>query len=99
MGENNNIIEEQVEMNINEDELREVIDEQFSKVHNKAMILGFRVSCKSILEKIVAFEKSPSKKSNNDHKRLIKDIKNFCEVSLSRKINIDTETESNEENV
>ena len=94
MNEEQNVINEQVEIDM-DDELREVIDEQFSKVHNKAMVLGFKVGCKSILEKIIAFERSPGKRSNNDHKRSIKDIKNFCEVSLSRKINIDTETEEN----
>ena len=92
MNEEQNIINEQVEIDM-DDELREVIDEQFSKVHNKAMVLGFKVCCKSILEKIIAFERSPGKRSNNDHKRLIKDIKNFCEVSLSRKIDIDTNAE------
>lgn len=94
MNEEQNVINEQVEVDV-DDELREVIEDKFSDVHNQAMILGFKVCCKSILEKIIAFERSPGKRSNNDHKRLIKDIKNFCEVSLSRKINIDTETEEN----
>lgn len=93
MGEEQNVIEEQVEVDLENDELREVIEDKFSDVHNKAMILGFKVCCKTILEKIVSFERSPSKKSNNDHKRLIKDIKNLCETSLSRKMSIDAEVE------
>ena len=98
MSEEQNMIEEQVEMNVDNSELREVIENKFSDVHNKAMILGFRVCCKSILEKIIAFERSPSKKSNNDHKRLIKDIKTLCEIGISRKMNIDGEITTDAEN-
>jgi hypothetical protein len=33
----------------------------------------------------------------NDYKRLIKDIKNFCAIGVSRNINADGETETIEE--
>lgn len=79
------------------DELKEAIEETLSKIRRQSMLIGFQVSCQTILDKIVAFEKRPGSKSNNDHKRLIKDIKQFCEISLSRKVNTDGETEPIEE--
>lgn len=76
------------------DELKDAIEETLSKIRRQAMLLGFRVSCQTVLDKITAFERKPGSKSNNDHKRLIKDIKNFVEQGLSRKVNTDGETES-----
>ena len=61
------------------------------------MILGFRVACSTIRDKINAFERTPGSKSNNDHKRLIKDIKKFVEQGLARKMNENGEIEAPEE--
>jgi hypothetical protein len=85
--------EEMKTMENSDDELREAVEEQLSKVHRQAMLLGFQVAIKSVLDKITAFERTPGTKSNNDHKRLIKDIKRFCEQGLSRKVRADGETE------
>ena len=79
------------------DELKDAIEETLSKIRRQSMLLGFQVSCQSILDKIIAFERKPGSKSNNDHKRLIKDIKQFVEQGLSRKVNTNGETESIEE--
>ena len=79
---------------ITEDELQNVVEEQLAKVRNQSMLLGAKVSCKVILDKISAFERSEGKKTNNDHKRLIKDIKSFCQTGLSRKVNLDGATET-----
>lgn len=80
-----------------EDELKGTIEETLSKLRRQSMLLGGQSVCKIILDKILVFERKPGSKSNNDHKRLIKDIKNFCEIGLSRKVNIDGETEPIEE--
>lgn len=79
------------------DELKEAIEETLSKIRRQSMLLGAQVICQTILDKIVAFERKPGSKSNNDHKRLIKDIKQFAEIGLSRKVNTDGETEPIEE--
>lgn len=79
------------------DELKDAIEETLSKIRRQSMLLGFQVSCQSILDKIAAFERKPGSKSNNDHKRLIKDIKQFVEQGLSRKVNTNGETETIEE--
>ena len=85
-------VESPPEPNTN-DELKEAIEVQLSKIRSQSMILGFRVSCQTILDKITAFERTPGNKSNNDHKRLIKDIKKFCEIGLARKMNENGEIE------
>ena len=75
------------------DDLKDAIEEQLSKIRSQSMILGFRVACSTIRDKINAFERSPGNKSNNDHKRLIKDIKKFVEQGLARKMNENGEIE------
>ena len=97
MEEEKNPIEEQETLTMNDDELKNAIEEQLSKVRRQSMILGFRVSCQTILDKINTFERSPGSKSNNDHKRLIKDIKKFVEQGLARKMNENGEIEVPEE--
>lgn len=81
------------------DELKSAIENQLSKIRRQSMLLGFQVAAQSVLDEIVAFERAPGNKSNNDHKRLIKALKKFCEQGLSRKVNIDGETEPVEETV
>lgn len=105
MEENKNIneVEEAVEevdgSSMSNDELKGAIEDTLSKIRTQSMILGFRVSCQTILDKITTFERTPGTKSNNDHKRLIKDIKKFCEQGLERKMNENGEIEVPEQTV
>ena len=94
MNEKINNIEEQENNTITTEELKNAVEETLSKVRRQSMLLGAQAICQTILNKIVEFEKIPGSKSNNDHKRLIKDIKHFCEIGLSRRVNADGETES-----
>lgn len=96
MNEENMNIEVENEVNPN-DELKGAIEETLSKIRRQSMLLGAQTMCRTILDKIISFERTPGKKSNNDHKRLIKDIRRFCEVGLSHKVNADGETEIIEE--
>ena len=75
------------------DELREAVEETLSKIRTQNMLLGAQAVCKMVLDKIYAFESSYGKKSTNDYKRCIKEVKRFCEVGLSRKVNTDGTTE------
>lgn len=97
MSEEIKTAEEQENNPLNNDELKIAIEAQLSRIRQQNMVLGFRVSCQTVLDKITAFEKSSGSKSNNDHKRLIKDIKKFCEQGLARKMNADGEIEVPEE--
>lgn len=93
MAEEIKAVEEQNKTPLDNDELKTAIEEQLSKIRRQSMLLGCQVICRTVLDKIVAFEKTPGNKSNNDHKRLIKDIRKFVETGLSRKVNTDGETE------
>jgi hypothetical protein len=96
------LFEDNVESNVESEEkdgLKDAIEETLSKIRRQSMLLGAQVMLQTVLDKITVFERKPGSKSNNDHKRLIKDIKNFCEIGLSRKVNADGETEPKEETV
>ena len=79
------------------DPLKEAIEEQLRKVQRQNLLIGAQTICKVVLEKIYTAEAVPGKRTMNDYKRLIKDIKKFCEVGISRKVNADGETEPVEE--
>ena len=80
-----------------EDAFKEAVEEQLKKVHRQGMLIGAQTIFRVTLEKIVAFKSKPGKPTMNDYKRLIKDIQQFCETGLSRKVNADGETEPVEE--
>ena len=100
LNEQTTSVEEEVtttEEDNTEDKLREVFNAQFKKLQTQSMLLGAQTMCKVVLDKIVVAESKPGKRTMNDYKRLIKDIKNFCTTGLSRKVNADGETEPVEE--
>ena len=81
------------------DELKEAIEAQLSKIRRQSMLLGSQVILKTVLDKIVMAMNKPGKRSLNDYKRLVKDLENFCKTGLSRKVTADGETEPIEESV
>ena len=94
--EENNTIEQQEEA-VQKDELKSAIEKTMDNIRTQSMLLGAQAMCQTILGKIYAFESSNGKKSANDYKRCIKDVKKFCEVGLSRKVNADGTTEEIEQ--
>ena len=85
------------DQNNEEDPLKEVINEQLRKIQRQNLLLGAQTICHTVLEKILKAENQPGKRTMNDYRRLIKDLKKFCETGLSRKVNADGETEPIEE--
>ena len=81
------------EQNSEEDPLKEAINEQLKKIQRQNLLLGAQTICHTVLEKILKAEMQPGKRTMNDYRRLIKDLKKFCETGLSRKVNTDGETE------
>ena len=75
------------------DPLKAAIESQLRKVQRQNLLLGAQTILHTVLEKIVKAENQPGKRTMNDYRRLIKDLKHFCEVGLSRKVNLDGETE------
>ena len=79
-------------------EFKDLVYERMRKIHNEGMIVGFQTACHAALEKIYSFERGAGKKSTNDYKRCVKDLKKFFETGISRKVNAGTaEEESNVE--
>lgn len=98
MEELNNTIEEQEqEQNpLDGEELKEAIMNRMQSIYNDGMIVGFKTACHTALNKIYSFEASCGKKSANDYKRCIKDLKKFFEVGIARKANSDATYEKEE---
>ena len=85
------------EQSTEEDPLKEAINEQLKKIQRQNLLLGAQTICHTVLEKILKAENQPGKRTMNDYRRLVKDLKKFCETGLSRKVNTDGETEPIEE--
>lgn len=77
------------------EELKEAMNEQFTKIQNQAMVLGIRVASKMVLDKIAVAMSKPGKRSLNDYKRLIKEIEDFCNVAMTQKSKEEEESVSN----
>ena len=80
------------------DELKNAIDEQMRNLRRQSMLIGAQTACRVILEKLYAHHSKPGKKTYRDYERLFKEIKDFCETGVSRKINLDGTTSPIEEN-
>ena len=94
-----NIVDEPIEEGTNEvaklsdDSLKEAVNKQLRKIQRQNMLLGFQTACHTVLSKIYEAERKPGKRTMNDYRRLIKELKGFCETGISRKVNTDGETE------
>ena len=102
MDENKNVEtqEEIVEdvKDMSNDELKNAISESMNKLRLQAMYLGAQTMCSAVLQKIMVLENKQGKITMNDYKRLVKDIKGFCQVGLSKQVNNDgTVSERTEE--
>ncbi len=71
------------------DQFKEAVEEQLKKIRTQSMLLGTQTVCQVVLQKIVAWEMRPGKRTLNDHRRLVKEIKSFCETGISKRINPD----------
>lgn len=87
-------VEKQTNVPSSDDTLKEAIQEQLKKIQRQNLLIGAQTVAHVILEKISKAESQPGKRTMNDYRRLIKEIRNFCEVGVSRKVNADGETES-----
>lgn len=79
------------------DPLKEAIEAQMKKIQRQNLLVGAQTICRVVLDKIMATENKPGKTTMADYRRLVKDIRNFCTTGLSRKVNVDGETEPVEE--
>ena len=80
------------------DELKNAIEEQMSNLRRQSILIGAQTACNVILEKIYVHTAKPGKKSYRDYERLIKEITDFCQTGISRKVNADGTTSPVEDN-
>lgn len=105
MTEENKVLNEEMEVDIksedisndDKDPLKEALEEQFNKLRLQSMLLGAQTVSQVVLDKIAQWERQPGKRTLNDHRRLIKELKQFCEVGVSRQVNPDGTTSPIEE--
>lgn len=79
------------------DPLKEAIEKQMRNIQRQSMLIGAQTMCRVVLEKILVFKSKQGKPTMNDYKRLVKDVQNFCEVGISRKIDANGEPVMEEE--
>lgn len=99
MTEENKVLNEEMEQDIQdeetpegEDPLKKAIEEQMTKLRTQSMLLGAQTACNVILQKMIKWNNQPGKRSLNDHRRLLKEIQEFCEIGISRKVDPDGTT-------
>lgn len=79
------------------DELKQAIEERMTQLRRQSMLLGAQAMCRVVLNKIYEHQTKPGKKTYRDYERLVNDIQQFCETGLSRKVDLDGETSSVDE--
>lgn len=79
------------------DPLKEAIEKQMRNIQRQSMLIGAQTMCRVVLEKILVFKSKQGKPTMNDYKRLVKDVQNFCETGISRKIDVNGEPVMEEE--
>lgn len=89
------MVDEQPKMS--NDELKKAIENQMSNLRRQSILIGAQTACSVILQKIYDVRSKPGKKSYRDLERLIVDIQKFCETGVSRKINVDGTTTTDEQ--
>ena len=85
----NSLIDEEAKT---DDELKSAIETKLKEIQTQNLLIGAQTACTVILQKIAAWEAQPGKRTLNDHRRIIKDIKEFCLTGVSRKVNPDGTT-------
>ena len=79
------------------DPLKEAIEKQMRNLQRQSMLIGAQTMYRVVLEKILVFKSKQGKPTMNDYKRLVKDVQNFCETGISRKIDANGEPIMEEE--
>lgn len=64
------------------DELKEAIQQTLDRVRNKAMILGYRVACTTIMQMIAGWHAPGA--SKREYERIFKRVEEFCSKALKQ---------------
>ena len=83
---------------VNVDELKNDVQEVMEKLRTQSMLLGGRSMALMIARMIDQDMTKPGKRSYNDLKRIIKEVRQFCQVAIDHEVETPTFGEvSNEE--
>lgn len=74
------------ENKMSNDELKNAINETFEKVRTHAMLTGARAMTITIANMIDAEMNKPGKRTNNDMKRIIKQVRQFCQTAIDHPV-------------
>ena len=79
-----NVVEEAVDDKpvLNDEMLKNLVDETLSTVRNQAMILGYRVACHTIMD-IISSWRQPNC-SHREYERIFKRVEEFCGKALNQ---------------
>jgi hypothetical protein len=67
---------------MNDEKLKELVDETISTVRNQAMILGYRVACHTIMDIIAPWRQKGC--SHREYERIFKRVEEFCGKALNQ---------------
>lgn len=83
---------------VNVDELKNDVQEVMEKLRTQSMLLGGRSMALMIAKMIDQDMTKPGKRTHNDLKRIIKEVRQFCQVAIDHEVETPTFGEvSNEE--
>lgn len=74
--------------NVDEEKLKESVNEVLEKVRTQAMLLGGRSFAMVIANIIDEGMRQPGKRSMNDMKRIVKLVRDFCQKAIDAKVEI-----------
>ena len=65
---------------------QEHVEETFEKVQTQAMLVGARSMCFNIARMIDAELNKPGKRTMADMKRIVKEVRRFCQVAIDHPV-------------
>lgn len=74
------------ENKMSNDELKDTIKEMMEKLRTQSMLLGGRSMTVVIANMIDAEMNKPGKRTNNDMKRIIKQVRQFCQTAIDHPV-------------
>ena len=85
------------ENKVNVDELKNDVQEVMEKLRTQAMLLGGQSMALMIARMIDGDMNKPGKRTHNDLKRIIKEVRQFCQVAIDHKVETPTFEEGADE--
>ena len=67
---------------MDDDKLKEAIDDTLSRIRTQSMVLGYRTACMTIMQLMSGWRKPNC--SHREHERIFKKIEEFCGKALKQ---------------